>query len=146
MVKLSPQEGAQKWAQRLQASLQDIQRGVQRVSVSPTQLAAQKADKWIQELQRAAQEGRWQAALQQIDLETWRTLMIQKGIPRIADGARAALPKVEKIFGDLYNYISRVQAEVERMPDQTLEQRIQRAVEFIRRMAQYKKGAGGGIR
>ena len=144
MVKVTPQEGAQKWASRLTAAVEDIRRGVQKVTEAPTAKAAEKKDKWIAELQRAAQEGRWEAGLRSVTLEEWKNAMLSKGLARIPDGARAAQPKYAQVAESLYRYIEEGQRRIQAMPDTTLEQRIQRMVEFIRYMAQYKKPAVGG--
>jgi hypothetical protein len=143
MVKVTPQEGAQKWAQRLTAAVEDIRRGVQKVTESPTQKAAEKKDKWVAELQRAAQEGRWEAGLRSVSLDEWKNTMLSKGLARIPDGARAAQGKYAQVAENLYRYIEDGQRRVQSMPDVTLEQRIQRMVEFIRYMSQYKKPAAG---
>jgi len=143
MVKVSPQEGAQKWAARLTAAVEDIRRGVQKVTESPTAKAAEKKDKWIAELQRAAQEGRWELGLRSVTLDEWKNAMLSKGIARIPDGARTAQGKYAQIAESLYRYIEEGQRRVSTMPDTTLEQRIQRMVEFIRYMSQYKKPSAG---
>ena len=144
MVKVTPQEGAQKWAARLTAAIEDIRRGVQRVTESPTLKAAEKRDKWIAELQRAAQEGRWEAGLRSVTLEEWKNAMLSKGLARIADGARVGAAKYAQVAESLYRHIEEGQRRIQNMPDTTLEQRIQRMVEFIRHMAQYRKPAVGG--
>ena len=146
MVKITPQEAAQKWAQRLSAAVEDIRRGVQRVTESPTVKAAEKRDKWLAELQRAAQEGRWESALRAVSLEQWKSDMLNKGIPRIAEGARQATAKLADVYVSLFRHIEEGQRRVQAMPDVTLEQRIQRMVEFIRHMSQYRKPATGGAR
>ena len=141
-MSVSPQEAAQKWAQRLAAAIEDIRRGVQRVQEAPTQLAAQKADKWFAGLQRAYQEGKWQSALEAIDLNTWRQRMLSIGLTRIPDGARASQDKMQRFFSELLPYIEQVRSAIRQMPDTTVEQRIQRAVEFMRRMAQFRYRRG----
>lgn len=144
MVKVSPQEGAQKWAQRLASAIEDIRRGVQKVDQAPTQKAAEKKDKWLAELRRAAEEGRWEAGLRAVTLEEWKNAMLSKGLARIPDGARAAQAKYAMVAESLYRHIEEGQRKIQSMPDTTLEQRIQRMVEFIRHMAQYKKPNVGG--
>jgi len=144
VVRLQPNQAAQKWAQRLGAAVEDIRQGVQRVAENPAAKAAANAQKWAQEVQRAFNEGRFQAALQQVTLEEWKTAMVNKGLPRIAQGAQASTAKMERVYRDLFAYMDSGLARVKQMPDATLEQRIQRAMEWIRYMSQYKKGAGGG--
>jgi len=140
----TPQQAAQKWANRLTAALDDIRQGVQQLTVSPTELAAQKKDKWLSEIQRAANEGRWEAALRSVTLEDWKQKMLNVGIPRIPDGARSATNKMIEFYSQLLPYIEQVRQAIRQMPDTTVEQRIQRAVEFMRRMAQFKYRRGGG--
>jgi hypothetical protein len=123
--------------------VEDIRKGVQKVNEAPTAKAAEKRDKWIAELQRAAQEGRWEAGLRSVSLEEWKNAMLSKGLARIPDGARTAQAKYAQVAESLYRYIEEGQRRIQSMPDTTLEQRIQRMVEFIRHMAQFKKPAGG---
>jgi hypothetical protein len=139
MVKISPQEAAQKWVNRLSAAIEDIRRGVQRLAENPCEKAAAKRDKWLAELQRAAQEGRWEAALRTVSLDAWKADMLNKGVPRIPDGARAAQAKLAAVYEPLFRHIEEGQRRVAAMPDTTLEQRIQRMVEFIRHMSQFRK-------
>jgi len=79
-----------------------------------------------------------------VTLEEWKTAMVNKGLPRIAQGAQASTAKMEKVYRDLFAYMDTGLGRIKQMPDATLEQRIQRAMEWIRYMSQYKKGAGGG--
>ena len=139
---LDPRQVARKWSQRLASAVEDVRVGVQRVNVAPTRLAAQKADKWFSQIQRAYQEGKWQDALNAVDLEEWRQRMINVGLARIPSGAQAAENRMAEFFGQLLPYVEQVRSAIAQMPDTTIEQRIQRAVEFMRRMAQFRYRRG----
>ena len=65
--------------------------------------------------------------------------MIDKGIPRVAAGIDAAAPKVKAFAEELLPHIDKVQAEVKKMPDVTLEDNINRMVNFTRGMAKFQR-------
>src|SRR5262245_8881333 len=89
-----PAAGAQKWANRLGAATDAVQKGVQAVQTSPTATAAQHQDAYVAGVQRAAQTGKWARGLNRVNLQQWQQATLQKGIPRIASGAQAAVPKM----------------------------------------------------
>lgn len=139
MAKLSPQEFAEKWARRLSAAAPDIQKGVQRVDQSPTEKAAGKKDKMLQNLTQAVQSGKWEAGLRRVSLNDWKTALINKGIPRITQGVQGAQSDVADFAGQLLSYQDQIKSEIERMPDLTLEDSINRMTTWVRKMSQFKR-------
>lgn len=139
MAKITPQEFAEKWARRLTASTPDIQRGVNRVDVSPTEKAANKKDKMLTNLTQAVQSGKWEAGLRKVTLQDWKKQIIEKGIPRINQGVQGAQGQVADFAGQLLSYQDTIKQEIERMPDMTLEDNINRMTAWVRRMSQFKK-------
>lgn len=138
-VRVSPAEFVEKWGRRLKAATPDIRAGVERVDVAPTQLAAAKADKMRQRILEAIDSGKWAAGLSRVSLEEWRDQMVNKGLGRIAAGVDAAGPKAESFASEFFPFLDRVLADIDKMPDVTLEDSIQRATEFIRRTSQFKR-------
>lgn len=140
MAKLTPQEFAEKWQRRYSAAAPDMSRGVQRVDVSPTEKAAGKREKMLQNLTAAVQSGKWEAGLRRVTLNDWKKAYIDVGIPRASQGANAATPKVSAFASQLLPYQDSLKSKIEGMPDLTLEDNIARMTTWIRGMAQFKRG------
>lgn len=138
-VRISPEEFAEKHARNLKGSIEDIRRGVQRVDAAPTAKAAEKQDKMLANLQEAVNSGKWAARLRSVTLEEWKRKTLEKGVNRIAAGIDAAKDKQVDFARDLFEYENMVLAEIERMPDTTIEDSVARATHWIRRMNQFKR-------
>lgn len=136
-----PRSVADKWARRLSGATEDIRAGVEAVSENPAEKAIQKKQKLVQRWREAVERegGKWETSLRKVTLDEWKSAFLQKGLARIPQGTEQARTKVEEFMGQLLPYIDRVKSEIERMPDTTLEQRLNRALEFMRRMAQFRK-------
>lgn len=139
MAKLTPDEFVDKHARRLKGATEDIRRGVERVTESPTAKAAAKKDKMKANLVAALDSGKWERGLKRVTLEDWKGKMIDKGVGRIAAGIDAAAPKVRAFASELLPHIDKVQAEIKSMPDVSLEDNINRMTTFIRGMAKFKR-------
>lgn len=138
-VKVTAEEYAEKHARRLKASVEDIRRGVERVTEAPTAKAAAKQDKMLANLTRAVQDGKWAAGLRRVTVEEWKTKTINKGLPRIAAGVDEAHDKVVSFATDLLAHEDGVLRKIETMPDLTLEDSINRASTWIREMSKFKR-------
>ncbi len=134
-----PQTVANRWRDNLAASSQKIAEGVQQVTKNPMETAASRKDKWIQGVQRSATEGSWERGLRRVTLQDWQTAMINRGLPRIAQGASEATQDFAAFMADFLPYANSVSAKVQAMPSVTLEQNIARAVEAIRTLSQYRR-------
>lgn len=138
-IKVTPEQYAEKQARNLKASTQDIRRGVERVTVSPTAKAAQAQEKMIANLTESVRSGKWARGLNRVTLEDWKSKMLEKGIPRIAAGIDAAFDKVVAFAAELLPFQATLQSKIEGMPDLTLDDNIQRATEWMRGMAKFKR-------
>jgi len=139
MPKVNPEQFADKWNRRIKAAVPDIQSGLQRVTTAPGELAAGKADKMLNKVTEAVQSGKWAERVRSVSLEDWRRQALQKGVPRIASGADGATDKMRDFANQLLPYVERIQQEVKRMPDLTLEDSIARASYVIREMSKFRK-------
>ena len=139
MAKVTPDEFVEKHARRLKGAVPDMQRGVERVTESPTAKAAKQVDKMRTNLLAALDSGKWARRLESVPLEEWKSKMVSKGIPRVAAGIDAAAPKVKAFAEQLLPHIDKVQADVKKMPDVTLEDSINRMVSFTRGMAKFQR-------
>jgi len=138
MVRVSPEEFAEKWSRRLKSATEDIRKGVEKLDKSPTELAIKKKEKLKQRLIEAIDSGRWERGLQRVTLEDWKRAMISKGLNRIPAGVDEATPKVAEFGKALLSHIEGGQKAIESMPDLTLEDNINRMVTFIRHMSKFR--------
>ena len=131
---ISAQAAAAKWQRRLQAAGQDIQDGVNGVTVSPGQKAAAQMNVWLANLQAAA--NRWAESMRNLTLDSWKQAMLSKGVSRIVAGATAGAPKVQQFMADWLAYEQNVVASLPARGG--LEQNLQRANEVARQNAAAK--------
>lgn len=123
---------ANSWAQGMSTAGEKIKAGVNAVTESPTAKAAARADAYMAGVQRAIASGKWQAALQAVTLQDWKTSMIDKGVTRIAAGAAAAKPKFQQFMTEFLPYLQQGVQQLQSMPRGDIEQNIQRAVTMMR--------------
>ena len=138
-IRITPEEAQEKHARRLKAATEDIRRGIDRVTESPTAKAAAKADKMLQKVSESVQSGKWAAGLRRVSLEEWKEQTRDKGVNRIAAGIDASADKVTSFFTDLFGYQDKGLAEIARMPDMTLEDSISRATAWMRYMSKFRR-------
>ena len=139
MARVTPDEFVEKHARRLKGAVDDMRRGVEKVSTAPTQQAAAKKDKMRANITAALDTGKWERGLRRVTLDDWKSKMINKGLGRVATGVDEAAPKVRAFAAEVLPYIDGVQAQVSKMPDTTLEDSINRMTTFIRGMAKFQR-------
>lgn len=134
-VKLTPEQLAQKWANRLKTSVEDIRQGVERVTQAPGVAAAAKADKWQARISENATKQKWARRVANVSLEDWKTAIINKGLPRISAGVDGAQDKMIAFATQLIAHQNTGLRTLEAMPDLTLEDNILRMTAWIRHMS-----------
>jgi hypothetical protein len=102
-------------------------------------VAVTGAAQMLTNLTQAVQSGKWEAGLRKVTLQDWKKQIIEKGIPRINQGVQGAQGQVADFAGQLLSYQDTIKQEIERMPDMTLEDNINRMTAWVRRMSQFKK-------
>lgn len=138
MAQKTPAAVAAKWASRLASATTTIKAGVQAVTTPPGQLAARAKTTWATNV--AAAKTKFASNVAAVSLQQWQTDTITKGIPRVATGAQAAIPKMTSVMQTLLPFIQRTVASLPARG--TTQQNIQRAVAFMQGMTGYKKSAG----
>lgn len=138
MARLTAEEYQEKQARRLKGSLDDIRRGINKVTVSPTSQAVLKLDKMKANLDEAFASGRVKAGLESVSLEEWKNSFLEKGVGRIASGIDAAKTKNIQMAGRLLAAVDSVAAEVRNMPDLSIEDSVARAEKMMRGMHAFK--------
>ncbi len=134
----SEREVVDKWKRNLRGSTADIEAGVNRVTESPTKLAADNIDKMRTKLLEAFDNGRVEAGLRGVSLEDWKEAFIKVGIGRISAGVEKADGKMMDFMGFLIPHVEAGKSKIKGMPSTTLEDNINRMVTFTRHMASKK--------
>lgn len=130
---------ATKWANNLANSTQSIREGVESVSESPMAKAANRTDAYLAGIQAAVANGKYQDGLRRVTLEEWKRSLLEKGIPRIATGARASEGKFADFMQDFLPHVEAGQRALESMPRGDLSQNIQRAVAMMQHNARFRR-------
>lgn len=138
-IKLSPDEYVAKHAQRTKAAVPDYTAGVQKVTSSPTAAAAAKQQKMVANLTEAVNSGKWKNGLMRVSLEDWKNAATNKGAGRIAAGVDGAAGKVLSFAQQLLPYEQTLQDTVNKLPDLTLEDSVNRASAWIRGMGKFQR-------
>lgn len=139
MSRLTAKQVTEKHARRLKGAVEDMRIGVDGVTVNPMEKAIKKIPKMRANLIKAIDEGKVERGMKRVSLDDWKTAMIDRGIPRVAAGVDAAADKIEDFYGELLPHIDKVKSEVDRLPDVSLEDSINRMGTFIRGMAKFKR-------
>lgn len=139
MPRLTPEEAQEKHSRRLKGAIDDMRSGIEKVTEAPTLKAAAKKDKMKQRLNEALDNGKWEAGLKRVSLEDWKTKMIDKGLNRVSAGIDGAKDKVIGFYSELFPFQDKIQDELKKMPDLTLEDSISRMTHQVRRMHGFKR-------
>lgn len=136
MAKVTAAQWLDKWGTRLNAAGPYIKSGVQNVKTAPGVKAAAAQDLMLTNLTHAITSGLWAKRVSSVSLTDWQNAIINKGIPRIAQGVTAAQASKNPIITALLSAVDAAAGEANALPRGGLEQNIQRAVTFMRSMAQ----------
>lgn len=139
MSKLTPEEAQEKHARRLKGSIEDMRKGIEKVTEAPTLKAAAKKEKMKQNLVASIDSGKWEAGLKRVSLDDWKTAMVDKGLNRVSQGIEGAKDKVIAFYSEFLPHLDKIQEELKKMPDLTLEDSISRVTHQIRRASQFKR-------
>lgn len=139
MAKLTAAQFQEKHARRLKAAVEDVRKGIDRVTENPCEKAAAKQDKMLTNLTAAVTGGKWAAGLKRVSLEDWKKKARDIGVNRIAAGIDGAKTKTIAFAEQLLPHIDREQAKIAAMPDVTLDDNINRMTTFVRGMATFKR-------
>ena len=138
MGRFTAQEIQEKHATRLKAALPDMQKGVEKVTIAPGKLAADKAVKMKANLIKSIDDGTWARRVAGVPLEEWKSKMINKGINRVSVGIDEAAPKTVAFYEKLIPFQDGIKGKIDKMPDVTLQDNINRMVTQITEMAKFK--------
>lgn len=134
-----PKKVADKQIRRAQEAATDYVDGVDSTNKNPMQRAKAKKEKLKLNFNQAIDSGKWEAGLDAISFDEWKRLAKEKGGARYAEGVSKASEDIQAFHQEFASHVAKVQAEVEAMPDTTIEQRIQRMVANARGNAKFKR-------
>lgn len=135
----TPTEAAAKWSRNLKAAKPSIVAGVNAVTSSPMEKAAQKQDQYVAGVQAAAESGKWAAGLRSKTLGDWKQAVLGKGMQRLESGVTAAEPKMLQFQSEFLPFVAQVQQAVNSMPDNSESDRDNKMLENARRLRQFKR-------
>jgi len=138
-INITAEEFAEKHARRLKGSIDDIRSGVSKVTESPTAKAASKQDKMLAGVQAAVSSGKWASRLRAVTLEQWKQKTLDKGLGRIASGIDGAHDKVVDFASQLLPFEANLKTTIDKLPDLTLEDSVNRATTWIRGMSKFTR-------
>lgn len=136
MTRVSPQEGAEKWARNTAAATQDVVRGVERVTQAPGTKAAAASGKWLNKVSQA--EEKFKTNVGAVSLADWQQAT-RDGASRIASGVQAKKGKAVKFAEAFYAHLDRGAQAINNMPTTTVEDGIAKAAAQIRHNAAFRR-------
>jgi len=139
MARVTAIEYQEKQARRLKASREDMIKGINAVTKSPGESAAEQEDLLIARFTEAVRSGKWKQKVQGVSLDEWKRKFIAKGVDRVGPGIDAAKDKTIKSAEKLLANVDTVSAEVKAMPKGTIEDSIARMTHSARRMHELSK-------
>lgn len=134
----SPQVIAKRWSSRIANSTEKIKSGINNVTINPMESAANAQEKYQQAIIEAVQSGRYRDGLMRVSLSDWKNAMLNKGVQRMASGAAAAEPKMANFLQKFLPAVASIQKEVQSMPSNTHEERMQRMLANANRLHELK--------
>lgn len=137
MTRVSPQEGAEKWARNTAAASQDVVRGVSRVTTAPGTKAAASSGKWLTKVSQA--EDKFRTNVGAVSLAEWQEAATA-GASRIAAGVQAKKHKAAKFAEQFYAHLDRGAQAINSMPTNDIEQSIAKAAAQMRHNAAFRRG------
>lgn len=137
MPNITPAQAAAKLTSRMQQSGTLYRDGVNAVTVNPAELAAAQEDKWFTRLQDAYNNQRFSKGLATVSLQDWKTAVNDLGVQRYTQSADKAGANYLKFANVFYPFLETVQAEIAGMPNNTLQDSIDRMIKNVTRLSEF---------
>ena len=122
------QGASARWKTAMASAGPSYSAGIDLVTTSPTELAAQNVQGWLQGVTEAAMSGRFEKGLRKVSLAQWKDAAKTKGAARLGSGAAAAQPKMDRFFASFGPKLEQITAATRSMPKTTYEERQARMV------------------
>lgn len=138
-IRMTAADYADKWVKRTQAATEDYKKGIDRVTEAPGIKAATKVEKMRAGINEAIDSGKWQERVAKVTLGEWKSKAKDVGAGRISAGAEAARVSQVAFAAELFTHIEQSQNAIANMPDNTVDQRIDRSSAFQREMHKFRR-------
>lgn len=137
MPRLDPAAAAQKWQRNYAASTESAKIGANSVTESPGAKAAANKAGWVAKMTSPTIQDKWAQNTGRVTTDQWRQGYLQKGIPRMAQGAQMGMSKQQAFNQQFYPYL---QAGVSQLPPRgDLEQNLARGNQMARYNAGFRR-------
>ena len=133
----SASAAAAKWKQNTAAAGQSYKDGIDSVTESPMEQAAEAADRMLAGLTEAVADGRVQAGLRRVSLSEWKQRAKDLGAQRLAQGAAASEDRTRAAMEENFRDIAAVRDSLP--PRGTLAENVERARLFAMGMAERRR-------
>lgn len=134
MPAVTAQQYWQRWSDGMNAAGDKMRAGINRVQITPAAAAIAAQSKMRANWLQAVDSGKWANNLGAMTLAIWQRAMIDKGIPRIADGVRGSQTRVTNFANALLAFETNLQNQVRAMPNITPQDREARVLAWMRGM------------
>lgn len=134
------QKAIQKWKARTQSAVQDYKDGVNSVTESPTQKAAQAVDKYALGCQRAVTDGTFVDGCNSVSTQEWKDAATGKGAQNFQTGVSKLSARAEAEMNNVIQFAKQLGQQVRSMPNVTEADAEQRMLANVRGMREYRKG------
>lgn len=141
MAELTVAQIVDKQVRNVTAALEDVRQGVEAVTVSPTQLAAQNIDKMRDGLLRTIESGKTAKRLRAVTLEDWKAATLAK-IDRIPAGIEQARGKLTVFHEQRQRIQGTINTKLRDIPTRTLSDNIRRMTTQVQEMAKFSFDSG----
>lgn len=132
MAKKTPEQIAEKYQRGVAGAGQDYAAGVQNPSRSWSQAAQQGEKRWAAGVQNAIANKKFGRGVQAAGDAKWQQNALNKGAQRYQAAAGEAASAYAQVAGRIMGAAAAAQSAVANMPNETQEQRIQRASAAMR--------------
>ena len=139
MKGLTASEVAEKWQRRASNAVSDWKTGIENVSEAPTEKAAAAKNKMRNNLLNAIDSGKWESGLKRVSLDDWKDATTSKGQTRYSEGVSNAQGKMEAFMDEWLPYQEKIQKKLASMPNETLEDSINRMTTQVREAAKFTR-------
>lgn len=138
-VRATSAQATAKWLTGISGAQDRMKSGALAVKDAPGELAAQAADKWLARV--TASKNKFIVNSRAVTLQQWQQAYINTGLPRVSQGAQDKQGKYTAAMDAFLPYMQQGLNTIDKMPNNTIEDAVNRAAAMIRWNAKYVRGA-----
>ena len=138
-VRVDPATGAKTWQSQFGAAGAKYTQGINNVKTAPGAKAAAALPRWVASVTSTDVQQKFASRVSSVTLQAWQAAATGIGVQRLSQGATKGVNKYQSFATQFYPYLSTGLAQIQAMPNVTLEDRIARANALMRYNAQFKR-------